>query len=95
MTEFEFIMFAMATWYLSYIITAQNGPFSILEMLRERTHQRMGGLLSCIYCVAPYIAGLVYVVSRNAEIGYPLVRVLAIAGFALMLRSYSGAGLHV
>jgi hypothetical protein len=91
MSEFDFIIYALATWYISYIITAQSGPFDILEKMR----QRMGGLLSCIYCVAPYVAGIVYVVARNNEsIGYPLVVIFAIAGLSLMLRSYTGAGLH-
>ncbi len=91
MPEFDFLIYASATWYLSYVITAQSGPFSILEKMR----QRMGGLLSCIYCIAPYIAGIVYVVARhNESIGYPLVCIFAVAGFAMMLRSYTGAGLH-
>lgn len=90
MQPLDFIIYATATWYLSYVITAQDGPFSILEKMR----QRMGGLLSCIYCIAPYIAGIVYVVSRHEEVGYPLVCIFAIAGFSLMLRSYTGAGLH-
>lgn len=91
MSEFDFIIYSSATWYVSYILTAQNGPFSILE----RTRDRVGGLLSCIYCIAPYIAAVVYVAAESHEsIGYPVVCVFAVAGFALMMRSYTGAGLH-
>jgi hypothetical protein len=91
-TPFEFLCHALATWYISYILTAQNGPFAILVTIRAMP--AFYELLQCIYCVAPYIAAGVYVIGRNSAIGYPVVQVLAVAGAALMLRSYTGAGVH-
>jgi hypothetical protein len=91
MTPFNFIIYACATWYISYVITAQSGPFDLLEKARDK----VDGLLSCIYCIAPYIAALVYAVGEYHEsIGYPVVCGFAIAGLSLMLRSYTGAGVH-
>ena len=88
----DFISHVLATWYLSYILTAQNGPFLILARLREVSMFK--GLLSCIYCVAPYVALGVYLAAKNGSLGAPGVRILAIAGGALMARSFTGAGMH-
>jgi len=89
-SPFELVTLALATWYLSYIITVQDGPFLVLKKARDK----WGGALKCIYCLAPYVAAAMYVVSRNNQYGLPIVQVVAIAGGALMLRAYTGAGLH-
>jgi hypothetical protein len=91
-SPFELLTYALATWYLSYIITAQDGPFLVLK--RIRAMPLFFAVLQCIYCTAPYVAGVVYLVSRNTEYGLPIVQVVAVAGAALMLRAYTGAGLH-
>jgi hypothetical protein len=90
-TVYDLGVAVLATWYISYILTAQKGPFLILERLRNR----FGGLLDCIYCIAPYVAAGIVLLMRNTSWGTPVVQVFAIAGGALMLRSYTGAGLHV
>jgi hypothetical protein len=82
----------LATWYIAYILTAQNGPFSILARLRALPV--LHDLLQCIYCAAPYVAVGVYAVGGHEGMGYPIIQVIAIAGAALMLRSYTGAGMR-
>jgi hypothetical protein len=90
-SEYDLIVAAIATWYLSYVITAQTGPFLIFEKLRQ---SKAGGLFSCIYCTSPYVAGGIYAAMRCTSWGITLAQILAIAGAALMLRSYTGAGMH-
>ena len=92
MPPLDFLIHVLATWYISYILTAQNGPFSILAKIRAMP--LFHNLLQCIYCTAPYVAAGVYLVGRHASIGYPVIQVIAVAGAALILRAYSGAGLH-
>jgi hypothetical protein len=86
----DFIVAILSTWYISYILTAQTGPFLILEKVRDRA----GGVFDCIYCIAPYVAGIVWLVMQYIEQGNDIAQVFAIAGGALMLRSYTGVGLH-
>lgn len=88
----DLIVAALATWYISYIVTAQNGPFLIFARLRRV--KQFGGLFSCIYCTSPYVAGGIYVVMRYTSWGAIPAQILAIAGAALMLRAYTGAGIH-
>jgi len=49
----------------------------------------LGGLTECIICLAPWCAALLFLLERTPAA--PLVWVLAIAGGALMLGSYTGA----
>jgi hypothetical protein len=90
MNQYNLIVAIFATWYLSYILTAQSGPFLILERIRNR----VGGALNCIYCTSPYVAAIVWLGIQHTTWGIDVAQIFAIAGAGLMLRSYTGAGLH-
>lgn len=91
MNPFDFIATAIATWYICYVLVSKSGPFRVLERIRAKS----GGLLECIYCVAPYVALLLYMLVLHTDFGIHLVQVFGIAGLSMMLRSYTGAGIHV
>lgn len=84
MTWLDFALIALATLYLSEIITGKDGPFGIFAKLRALPSM---GLLRCIWCTAPYVALLMLGVYWFAP---PVVYVFAVAGLALALRSYTG-----
>ena len=90
MTPHDFIVAILATWYIAYILTAQSGPFLVLERIRNR----VGGAFECIYCISPYVAAVVFAAIQHTSWGIDVAQIFAIAGAALMLRSYTGAGLH-
>lgn len=83
----DLLIVASATFYLSYVLTSLAGPFDAFTRFRARFP--LGGLTSCIWCAAPWIAALVYVVTLTPA--RPLVDIFAIAGAALMLGTFSGA----
>lgn len=87
MTPFDLLILALATWYLAHALTKTRGPFNLFATLRGRFH--LGGLTSCPVCAAPWMAGALFLLGDTPL--QPLVVVLAIAGGALMLGSYSGA----
>lgn len=89
MNLLDFLLLSIATWRLSYMIVKEDGPYNILTRFRARFS--LGGLTTCIYCLSVWIAALLYVVFIYAA---PIVYVLAVSGGALMLRSYTGAGVH-
>lgn len=91
MQPFDLLAYALATWYLAHVTATLDGPFSLLKRLRDRKY--MGGLFECVYCLAPYVGAVVYLTAQN-EYGRYGVEVFAIAGAALMLRTYTGAGMH-
>jgi hypothetical protein len=88
-TPFDLLILALATWYLSHVITTPSisGPYKSLALLRERVS--LGGLTHCKVCFAPWAAALLFVLGHTPL--QPIVVVLALAGAALMLGSFSGA----
>lgn len=91
MNWLDFILLAIATWRLSYLLTGEDGPFLILVKLRSLRPLR--GVLGCIYCTSIWAAAALWGVYR-IEDAQPVVWILAISGLALMLRMYTGVGVH-
>lgn len=72
MSGVEFIVFALATWRLSSLLTAEPGPFKVFQHIREAAgiqHDEDGrisvtpdtfaaGVLGCIWCVSVYIGAI-------------------------------------
>lgn len=84
MTFLDFALIGLATMYLSEIITGKSGPFSIFTAIRARA----GGLLSCVWCIAPWIA--IIMLAIYYLLYPPIVWAFAVAGAAMAIRSYTG-----
>lgn len=84
MTFLDWLFIAAATLYLSEVITGKDGPGGIFKRLRELDRT---GLLSCIWCFVLWgalaMSALYYFVPEA-------VQVIAVAGLAMIIRSYSG-----
>lgn len=103
MTPFDLLTLALATWYLSYVIVKLDSPFHLLGRARTWATARatlpdgtlqpgsVGDWLSCVYCVSPYVAAVLWLVSLTPLA--PLLYPFAIAGAALLLHKYVG-GFH-
>lgn len=79
------ILLMLAAWYIGEVLTVKAGPFSIFFKMRNSLPH--GGLLHCLYCIAVWITPLLLI----AYVYMPcLIWPFALAGGALMLRSYSG-----
>lgn len=84
----DLLILTAATLYLAEVISSKSGPGNIFGWLRERAP--LGGLTACVWCLAPWIALILMLVYLFVPYGIYGVQVLAIAGAALMLRSYTG-----
>lgn len=85
MEPLDFLIATCATWFVSYVLTSLEGPFHLLKGLRRG----IGGPLNCIYCIAPYVALVMFLgLSEFSSI----VEILGIAGGSLLLRAHTGAG---
>lgn len=82
----DFLLIAIATWRLAYLITSESGPFDIA--LRFRTRFPLGGLTTCLKCASVWTAIACYLLWLTPL--QPVVWVLAVSGGALMLASYTG-----
>lgn len=87
MSAFDWLLLALATWYIAYIVVQLDGPFGVFKNLRPRS----GGLMTCIYCFAPYSALLWLIIWHTPA--KPLIYPFALAGGALLLHRYTG-GMH-
>lgn len=83
MTPIELLTYAAASWYVAYAVVNTSGPFKVFEWLRA--HLSLGGLTTCIICLAVWVALILRLIGAN-----PVTDVLAVAGVALWIHSYSG-----
>lgn len=83
MTPFRLAEIALATWAIAYMISNTSGPFHVFEWLRH--YLPLGGLTSCIICLSPWIALLLWLVPDGI-----IVWAFAAAGLALLAHSFSG-----
>jgi hypothetical protein len=91
MSPLDLLRIALATWYISHAVTALSGPLRLFTRLRGVSP--LSGLLSCIYCLSIWVALGLYIIMQH-DSGHYLIDPFAVAGAALMLRSYSGAGVY-
>lgn len=89
MDAFSFIVIALATWYVSYVVTKSDGAFGMFKRLRSSFP--LGGLTTCIVCLSLWAAMALIVVWNGGEVLRFFVYALALAGLSVMLGSYSGA----
>lgn len=86
----ELIVIIAATWHLAQLVTSEAGPYDALTRFRQR--YALGGLTTCIKCFSPWAGAIVlflWIIGLNG-----VVWILGISGAALMLRAYTGAGMH-
>ena len=87
MTPLDFIIIAIASWRLAFLVTREDAPFKLA--LKFRSRFPLGGLTTCLYCASVWTAAACYALWLTPL--QPLVVIAAVSGAALMLAAYSGA----
>ena len=83
------IILGLATWRLAHMLTQEEGPRKLFVKLRSTAH---GGVFDCIYCTSVHVGFWVFFLwFIQGEI---LIYPFALSGLAMMLRSYTGVGIH-
>ena len=85
LSPLDALALGLATFYLAFALARTHGPFNVFKTLRERWP--MGGLISCVYCLAFYAAIGAYLVWL---VWPPALYMLAAAGGAAFLYRYTG-----
>jgi hypothetical protein len=85
-TPFDLITLALFTWLVAHMLIKTDGPFHVFARLRSVT--TFGGLLACIVCLSPWVAGLGYVVLQSPFAA--LVQIMAAAALGLWGARYVG-----
>jgi len=83
--EMRFVLCCFATWRLTHIIVAEDGPWDIIVRVRAKLGDSMAGrMMDCFYCTSVWIAiPFVFVITRDVLAW--LVCWLAISGAASLL----------
>ena len=57
---FSFIIMALATWRISYMMVEEDGPWFIFYKFRERlkTRSMIGTLFACTWCLSVWIGAI-------------------------------------
>lgn len=90
MTFLDLLILSLATLYLAQAITSTDGPFYTFRWLRDHTRKLLRGLFDCIWCTAFWVGLAMVATYFLVPYGSVIVSVPAVAGAALVLRSYSG-----
>lgn len=86
MTPHDFLLFALATYYLAYALVHLDLPFDLGKRFRENV-TTIGNMLLCFYCTAFWIAFALYAIHYRA---LDLIVISAIAGAASLAFKYTG-----
>jgi len=91
----EFLIAALATWRLSFLLTQEEGPWRIFAKLRERLVNTMPGrALACLYCTSMWVAAPIalYMVPISVE---TIISWLGLSGTACLLHRATQRGIEL
>lgn len=88
-TETELVLCALATWRVTHLLVAEDGPADVVVRLRARLGESyLGSLMDCFYCATVWIAvPFAFVVADDAR-GWVLSW-LALSGAAALFEQAS------
>jgi hypothetical protein len=84
-TEFRFICAMLATWRLTHLLNAEDGPFDVVVQLRARMGDSVAGrAMDCFYCLSLWMAAPLALFVSTDLVGW-FVAWLALSGGACLL----------
>lgn len=70
----EFMVLALATWRISYMLVVEDGPYDILDKIRRKlgveyasdgtpySENTWGNLFTCVWCISVWVGTLFFVI---------------------------------
>ena len=85
-----FLISLLATWRVSHLVWAEDGPWDAMAKLRSRAAGYGWGVFDCFYCLSlwvalPIAACAVYCVSEQPRMWSLALQWLALSGGAILL----------
>lgn len=91
----DFIIAALATWRLSFMLTQEDGPWTVFARLRAAAGRSMPGrALECLFCTSVWVAAPLALLLEQGAVRR-LVTWLALSGAASLLHRVTERGLDV
>lgn len=86
---FWFVVAVLGVWRVTHLLAAEDGPFALIALLRDRAgHGFMGQLLDCFNCLSLWVAAPFAVAVGPSWNERPLLW-LALSGAAILLERLS------
>lgn len=89
MQPLNLLILMLAAFYVAYAVSSTHGPAGIFARLRDRLP--LGGLTTCIICLAPWCSAVFYLLMLTVPY---VVYVFAAAGGVVLAWRYTG-GSHI
>ena len=91
----RFLLAALATWRVTHLLVAEDGPADVMVRLRMRVGDGMAAqLMDCFACTSVWVAApLVFAVTQRPR-SAPLVWLALSGGACLLERVAAGAETH-
>lgn len=86
---FRFLIAALATWRVAFLMARERGPWGIFARLRQSTGGLIGGLLQCVKCVGLWVAVPFALFVRGADWPELVVIWLALAGVTALIDEWT------
>lgn len=86
---FRFLIAALATWRVSFLMARERGPWSVFARLRQSSGGLIRGLLQCVKCVGLWVAVPFAFFVRGADWPELVVIWLALAGVAALIDEWT------
>ena len=101
LTILQFLILALATWRVSYMLVNEDGPYAIVARLRQLLGVRYdeyshayglsmpGKLLTCVYCTSVWV-GIAYVIIYlvNSFMATVVALPLALSAVAIIINDF-------
>jgi len=91
--ELRFVCAMLATWRLTHLLTAEDGPGDIVVRLRTRLGDSIAGrAMDCMYCLSVWIAAPLALFVVHTDVVSWAVTWLALSGGACLLDRLASRG---
>jgi hypothetical protein len=89
MDPFQFLITTLATWRITHLVQAEDGPWDIVFKIRKALGNGFwGSLMDCFYCVSIWIS-LTFAIIYGKTILNFFSYWMAISGGAILLQKIS------
>jgi len=93
--EMRFVVAVLATWRVTHLLVAEDGPSHLVVRLRQRLGDSAPGrAMDCFYCSSVWVAMLLALLVTHHWLGW-ICSVLALSGGASLLEQATHRDLHL
>ena len=88
MDALRFIILTLATWRVTHLIQAEDGPWDVIFKIRKLLGNGFAGsLMDCFYCLSIWIAIPFALIAGKTMVDY-VIYTMAISGGAIWIQQF-------